>query len=82
MIMKRVDEADKLIGDIDRMGERAGETISKYKKVLTDIVKKRLLLMKEFFNDYNKVCKNVYGMALDCGDGIVAYTVTCLKYFG
>ena len=82
MIIKKIDEADKIMNSIDKLNGETNETFTKYKNVLSNVVKNRLMLMKEFFNDYNKVSKNVYGMGLDCGDGVVNYTVTCLKYFG
>ena len=78
-ISKSMDTVDKIIKDIDAI---KAENLGKYKSVLTNKVKERLSLLKNFFTNYNKVCKSLFGMVLDAADGNVEYTVLCLKYFG
>ena len=79
IVMKKLNDVDKLISDLDKTDDAK---LGKYKKLLNNKVKVRLNLVKTFFNNYNKVCKNILEMALDTGDGIVEYTVLSLKYFG
>lgn len=78
-INKSMDAVDKIIKDIDTI---KAENLGKYKSILTNKVKERLNLLKNFFSNYNKVCKSLFGMVLDAADGNVEYTVLCLKYFG
>lgn len=78
-IMDNLNKVDKIINDINKVPE---ENLGKYKKVLNNKVKKRLNMAKTFFNNYNKICKNVLEMALDSADGVVDYSVLSLKHFG
>ena len=78
-VMKKLDDVDKLILDLDKTDDAK---LGKYKKLLNTKVKVRLNLVKTFFNNYNKVSKNIFGMALDTADGVVEYTVLSLKHFG
>jgi hypothetical protein len=78
-IMDNLNKVDKIINDINKVPE---ENLGKYKKVLNNKVKKRLNMAKTFFNNYNKICKNVLEMALDSADGVVYYSVLSLKHFG
>lgn len=78
-IEKSVNAVDKIIKDIDAI---KAESLGKYKTVLTNKVRERLSLLKNFFANYNKICKSLFGMVLDAADGNVEYTVLCLKYFG
>ena len=78
-IMENLNKVDKLINDINKIPE---ENFGKYKKLLNNKVKVRLNLAKTFFNNYNKICKNVLEMTMDCADGVVDYSVLSLKHFG
>ena len=78
-IMENLNKVDKLINDINKIPE---ENFGKYKKLLNNKVKVRLNLAKTFFNNYNKICKNVLEMTMDCADGVVDYSVLSLKNFG
>lgn len=78
-IMKNLDVVDKLVKDIDAIGD---QKLGKYKTVLTAKIRERLNLMKSFFRDYNKVNKNLTEMVVEAAEGNVAYTVESLKYFG
>lgn len=79
VVMENMNKVDKLILDIDKMGD---EKLGKYKKLLNNKIKVKLNLVKTFFNNYNKVSKNIFEMALDCGEAVVDYTVLSLKHFG
>jgi len=78
-IMKNTEIVDKLIADLDKMGD--DPSFSKYKTVLSNKVKVRLGLLKTFFSEYNKVGNTMFGMVLDTADGNVAYATLCLKFF-
>lgn len=78
-IMENLNKVDKLINDINKVPE---ENFGKYKKLLNNKVKVRLNMAKTFFNNYNKICKNVLEMAMDTADGAVEYSVLSLKHFG
>lgn len=78
-IMENLNKVDTLINDIDKIPE---ENFGKYKKLLNNKVKVRLNLAKTFFNNYNKICKNVFEMMMDSADGIIDYSVLSLKHFG
>ena len=78
-IMDNLNKVDKLINDINKVPE---ENFGKYKKLLNNKVKVRLNMAKTFFNNYNKICKNVLEMAMDSADGVVEYSVLSLKHFG
>lgn len=78
-IMENLNKVDKLINDINKIPE---ENLGKYKKLLNNKVKVRLNMAKTFFNNYNKICKNVLEMMMDCADGVVEYSVLSLKHFG
>lgn len=78
-IMKSLDTVDKLIKDIDAANI---QELGKYKTVLTKKIRERLNLMKTFFNNYNKVNKELMTMVIDATEGNVEYCVQSLKYFG
>ena len=78
-VMKSLDTVDKLIKDIDAANI---EELGKYKTVLAKKVRERLNLMKNFFNNYNKVNKELMTMVIDATEGNVEYCVQSLKYFG
>lgn len=78
-IMKNNDTVDKLIKDIDAIDV---QNLGKYKTILTTKVRERLTLMKTFFNNYNKINKNLFTLVVECAEGNVSYAVTSLKYFG
>ena len=78
-IMKSLDTVDKLIKDIDAANI---QELGKYKTVLTKKIRERLNLMKNFFNNYNKVNKELMTMVIDATEGNVEYCVQSLKYFG
>lgn len=78
-VMKKLNDVDKLINDLDKLKD---EKLGSYRKLLNNKVKVRLNIVKTFFNNYNKVSKNILGMGLDCGDGVIEYTTLSLKYFG
>lgn len=79
-VMESLNTVDKLIGDLDKIGE--DPNMGKYKKVLQNKVKVRLNLVKTFFNNYNKVCKNFFELSAEVCDGVVEYSVLSLKNFG
>ena len=79
-VMDSLNSVDKLINDLDKIGE--DPTLGKYKKVLQNKVKVRLNLVKTFFNNYNKVCKNIFELSAEACDGVVDYSVLSLKHFG
>ncbi|NTW90406.1 MAG: hypothetical protein HGA35_00385 [Erysipelotrichaceae bacterium] len=74
-----MNKVDKLISDINKIPE---DSLGKYKKLLNNKIKVRLNLAKTFFNNYNKICKNMLEMSMDTGDGVVEYSVLSLKNFG
>lgn len=78
-IMDNMNAVDKLINDLNKIPD---ESLGKYKKLLNNKVKVRLNMAKTFFNNYNKICKNVLEMMMDTGDGCVEYSVLSLKNFG
>lgn len=78
-IMENMNKVDKLISDINKIPE---DSLGKYKKLLNNKIKVRLNLAKTFFNNYNKICKNMLEMSMDTGDGVVLYSVLSLKHFG
>lgn len=78
-IVKSIDDVDKIIKDIDVI---ASSDLGKYKTVLNNKIKVRLSLLKNFFTNYNKICKSLFGMVIDSAEGNADYTVLCLKYFG
>lgn len=78
-IMKSLDTVDKLIKDIDAANI---QELGKYKTVLTKKIRERLNLMKTFFNNYNKINKELMTMVIDATEGNVEYCVQSLKYFG
>lgn len=79
IVMDKLNDVDKLILDLDKTDDAK---LGKYKKVLNNKVKVRLNLVKIFFNNYNKVAKNIFEMALESGDGVVEYSTLSLKHFG
>lgn len=79
-VMDSINSVDKLINDLDKVGE--DPKLGKYKKVLQNKVKVRLNLVKTFFNNYNKVCKNIFELSAEACDGVVDYSVLSLKHFG
>lgn len=78
-VMDNLNTVDKLINDIDKMPD---ESMGKYKKLLNNKIRVKLNLSKTFFNNYNKVCKNILDMSLDAADGVIEYSVLSLKHFG
>lgn len=78
-VMKNLDTVDKLVGDLDKV---TGANEAAYKKILQNKVKERLKLMQTFFKEYNRVNRELMKHVADTGDGVVAYTVVSLKYFG
>ena len=78
-VMKNLETVDKIIKDIDAIGD---QKLGPYKNVLTKKVQERLRLMKNFFNNYNRVNKNLFEMTLDILEGNAEYAVVSLKYFG
>lgn len=78
-IMDNMNAVDKLINDLNKIPEGS---LGKYQKLLNNKVKVRLNLAKTFFNNYNKICKNMLEMMMDTGDGVVEYSVLSLKNFG
>lgn len=78
-IMDNMNSVDKLIVDLNKIPE---ESMGKYKKLLNNKVKIRLNMVKTFFNNYNRVCKNILEMMMDTGDGCIEYSVLSLKHFG
>lgn len=79
-VMESINTVDKLIGDLDKISE--DPNMGKYKKVLQNKVKVRLNLVKTFFNNYNKVCKNFFELSVDVCEGVVEYSVLSLKNYG
>jgi len=77
-VIKNMNTVDKLISDLDKIPEGS---LGKYQKLLNNKVKVRLNLAKTFFNNYNKICKNILEMTMDSGDGVVEYSVLSLKHF-
>ena len=78
-IMKNNDTVDRLIKDIDDIDV---QNLGKYKTILTTKVRERLSLMKTFFNNYNKINKNLFTLVVECAEGNVSYAVASIKYFG
>lgn len=80
VVLKSLDDVDRLIKDLDRLTENA--SAAKYKKKLQTQVKTRLKIMQSFFGNYNKLNKNFMSMILDVGDGVAVYSTESLKRFG
>lgn len=78
-VIKNLDTVDGLIKDLDKT---PNDVDPSYKKILQVKVRERLKLMQTFFTNYNKVNKNFMGIVLDCGEGVVSYSVESLKFFG
>ena len=78
-IMDNLNKVDKLMNDISKLDDAE---LGKYKKLLNNKIKVKLNLAKTFFNNYNKICKNMLEMTLDCGDGVCDYATLSLKHFG
>lgn len=77
-IMKRLQDVDSLIADIDRIDP---ERYGKYKSVLDKRIRSRLRMMQNLFRSYNQVNKNFFEVAMNTGDGVVDYCVTSMKHF-
>ena len=79
-VMDSINSVDKFISDLDKIG--VDPAMLKYNKLLYNKVKVRLNLVKTFFNNYNKVCKNFFELSAEACDGVVDYAVLSLKHFG
>uniref|UniRef100_UPI0037C09180 hypothetical protein n=1 Tax=Flavobacterium sp. TaxID=239 RepID=UPI0037C09180 len=77
-IMESFKTIDSLMNDIDKVDP---ERFGKYKKVINEIVRHRLQLLRQFFTTYNRSCKNVFEMSMDVCEQTVNYSVLSLKHF-
>lgn len=77
-VMEAFKTIDSLVSDIDKIDP---ERFGKYKKVINEIVRHRLQLLRQFFTTYNKTCKNVFDMSVIVSDNTVKYAVLSLKHF-
>lgn len=78
-IYANLNTIDKLIAEIDRVDPAK---YGAYKKVIDQQIRTRLKLMQKFFSSYNKIGKNIFDIGLETCEGVTAYAVLSLKYFG
>ena len=78
-IMKNVDAIDAIVASIDKLED---PSLVKYKNIINTKVRKRLNILKQFFQTYNTINKTVYGMLIDSAEGNCEYAVVSLKYYG
>lgn len=76
---KAMKSADSVIKSLSGIEDQVAKD---YKKVLERKVKLRIKILKDFFVNFNKINKTMFGVVGDVSEGVIVYATTSLKYFG